>query len=165
MGEAVELQKQVNSDEKYSYVVAGAILKCSCSDTYSVLTAPLSHGVYIKGKAQLNIMDFKPDDNIRSFGKCKSLKNPSVAKATSIAYSLALGFIFPGFGILNAALNSTGIFIPGPVVEMPCVPVTTTQWINGKDDKLVEEFPALLNISKNMCAYAGEITIVDDGQE
>ena len=32
---------------------------------------PFSHGVFLKGEAQANIMDSKPILNIRSFGVCK----------------------------------------------------------------------------------------------
>jgi hypothetical protein len=64
----------MSEEEKNSYVVAGAYLKCSASDAYSVLTAPRSHGVYIKNKAQLNIMDYKPCLNIRPFGLCQNLE-------------------------------------------------------------------------------------------
>ncbi|HOV26441.1 MAG TPA: DUF4280 domain-containing protein [Pseudobacteroides sp.] len=117
-----EVQKVMSEEEKHSYVVAGAYLKCSASDAYSVLTAPRSHGVYIKNKAQLNIMDYKPCLNIRPFGLCKILKGA-------------------------------------------CTPAVTSPWSNGKDDKLVENYPVLLNISKNVCNVGGVITIEDDGQE
>lgn len=160
-----EVKKIASEEQKYSYVVAGAYLHCSCSDTYSVLTAPQSHGVYIGQKAQMNIMDFKPCTNVRSFGMCKSLKNPAVAAATASTYGLIFALLCPGLAALNAVLNMIGIHLPGPVKEMPCTPVITKPWEYGKINKLVENQPALLNISQNMCAYGGKITIVDDGQE
>ncbi len=64
--------------EEKSYVVAGAKLCCSCGSRKSKLRTPLSHGVYIKEKAQLNIMDNKLVKNITTFGICKSGKNPLV---------------------------------------------------------------------------------------
>jgi Domain of unknown function (DUF4280) len=154
-----EVEKVPSEEPKNTYVVAGAYLKCSCCDTYSVLTAPLSHGVYIKDKAQMNIMDFKPIANIKTFGMCKSIKNPSVAAATAI--SCGMQVLVPGLALIKLILGKD----MGPVQPMPCQPVITKQWEDGKKDKLVENQPALLNISKNSCAYGGEITIVDDGQE
>lgn len=47
---------------------------------------------------------------------------------------------------------------------VPCTPIITMPWINGKDDQLVEGFPALLNQSTNMCLYCGTIKVEDDGQ-
>lgn len=47
---------------------------------------------------------------------------------------------------------------------MPCTPMITMPWINGKDDQLVENFPALINQSTNMCMYCGTIRVEDDGQ-
>ncbi|MCL6559916.1 MAG: DUF4280 domain-containing protein [Firmicutes bacterium] len=135
----VEVDVMEGSGEQKSYVVAGATLSCSFGSKQSKLKTPLSHGVYIKQKAQMNIMDFKPNVNIMPFGKCSSLTNPTVAAAT-------------------AANN-------GVLKEMPCIPVVTTPWMNGKTNVLVEKFPALLDKSTNMCLYCGKIAIDDDGQE
>lgn len=121
-----------------SYVVMGATTECTWGSTDSKLIVPFSHGVYIKGKAQLNIMDFKPVINILPFGLCSSMLNPLVAAAT--------------------AANQ------GRLTKMPCVPVVVTPWIMGKNDDLIENFPALLNKSMNMCLFCGMITINDDGQ-
>lgn len=124
--------------EKQSYVVAGAILSCSFGDKFNRLKMPFSHGVYIKGKPQMNIMDYVPNVNIMPFGKCSSLANPAVASAT-------------------AANN-------GVLTPQPCTPMTTMPWIDGKTDVLVEGHPALLNKCTNCCLYAGIIKIEDDGQ-
>ena len=48
---------------------------------------------------------------------------------------------------------------------MPCIPMVVTPWLNGKMDVMVENQPAILNNSKNMCVYCGQITIEKDGQE
>ncbi|MGG1895765.1 DUF4280 domain-containing protein [Brevibacillus formosus] len=48
---------------------------------------------------------------------------------------------------------------------MPCIPLTTMPWIDGKADKMVGGHPALLNKSTNMCFYCGQIKIEDDGQD
>lgn len=124
--------------ERYSYVVAGAILSCSSGDKPNRLKMPFSHGVYIHNKAQMNIKDHIPNENIFPFGKCYSRQNPTVAAAT-------------------AANN--GILTP-----MPCTPMTTIPWIMGKDDKLIDGQPALLSKSELSCLYCGIIKIEDDGQ-
>ncbi|CAI8959740.1 conserved hypothetical protein [Brevibacillus sp. IT-7CA2] len=100
---------------------------------------PFSHGVFVKGKPQMNIMDFVPNVNIMPFGKCNNLKNPVVASAT-------------------AANN-------GVLTLMPCTPVMTMPWIDGKPDKMVGGHLALLNKSTNMCFHCGLIKIEDDGQD
>ena len=124
--------------EKKSYVVEGATLKCNQGDKKSELCVTPSHGIYIRDKAQANINDFVPMKNIKAFGKCKSLANPTVAAAT--------------------AANK------GKLKKRPCIPAITMQWISGKTDVLIGKFPALLNTSTIMCAYAGKITIEKDGQ-
>lgn len=126
-----------SSGEKLSFVVDGATLKCGCSDQQSQLRV-ISRNISILGKAQANIMDFKPNINIKPFGKCSSLQNPTVASAT--------------------AANR------GKLKKMPCNPAVTRAWINGKQDKKVAGHPALLNKSTNMCIYGGKISIANDGQ-
>ncbi|TQK62738.1 uncharacterized protein DUF4280 [Brevibacillus sp. AG162] len=135
--EGITVQK--SNAERKSYVVVGAILSCSSGSQLSRLKMPFSHGVFVKGKPQMNIMDFVPNINIMPFGKCSSLKNPAVASAT-------------------AANN-------GVLTPMPCTPVMTMPWIDGKPDKMVGEHPALLNKSTNMCFHCGQIKIEDDGQD
>ncbi|MBG9944721.1 hypothetical protein ABD77_22725 [Brevibacillus formosus] len=130
---------QQSSAERKSYVVVGAILSCSSGSKQSRLKMPFSHGVFVKGKPQMNIMDFVPNVNIMPFGKCSSLQNPTVASAT-------------------AANN-------GVLKPMPCTPLTTMPWVDGKADKMVGGHPALLNKSTNMCFYCGQIKIEDDGQD
>jgi len=121
-----------------SYVVEGAKLSCSMGNKDSTFKVPMDHKIYINDKPQGNIMDYKPNVNILPFGKCKSLSNPTVAAATSA---------------------NNGVLRP-----MPCMPVVATPWMNGKMDVLIENFPAMLKTSKNMCAWCGVITIKDDGQ-
>ncbi|MBE1555939.1 DUF4280 domain-containing protein [Sporosarcina limicola] len=132
-------EMQTKGDEQRSYVVAGATVSCSQGDQTSILTMPTSHGVYVKDKAQMNIMDYKPYTNIQPFGKCHTLANPTVAAATAA---------------------NQGVLQP-----MPCTPVVTMPWIDGKADQWVEKFPTLVNQSSNMCLYCGTIKVEEDGQE
>ncbi|WP_110955869.1 DUF4280 domain-containing protein [Anaerosinus massiliensis] len=64
------------SGAEKSYVVHGAQTSCSNGSGPSLLVVPNSHGVYLKGQAQLNINDCKPNTNILPFGTCKKLKGP-----------------------------------------------------------------------------------------
>ena len=121
-----------------SYVVDGGKLKCSFGDKESDFKVPMDHNVILCDKAQGNIMDFKPNVNIMPFGKCSSLANPTVAAATAANY--------------------------GRLQKMPCIPVTTMPWIGGKTDNLLDNIPAMLKSSTNMCMWCGRITITDDGQ-
>ena len=47
----------------------------------------------------------------------------------------------------------------------PCIPNTTTPWLNGKTNVLVKGNPALLDTGKCMCMWAGVIEITDPGQK
>ena len=85
-----------------------------------------------------SIMDYKPMLNIKPFGRCQSLLNPTVAMATAA-----------NFGVLQ---------------PLPCIPNTTAPWLQGHSSFTVKGQPALLDNSKLMCAYAGVIEIVDAGQ-
>jgi hypothetical protein len=127
------------TEAQQSYVVAGATLKCNQGDRESKLKLPVHHRVYIKGIPQANSNDFKPNVNVLPFGMCKSMANPAVAAATAANH--------------------------GKLKKMPCTPVLTMPWINGKEDKLVDGAPALLNKSTHMCLYCGRITIEADGQQ
>ncbi|WP_276918646.1 DUF4280 domain-containing protein [Aneurinibacillus aneurinilyticus] len=111
-----------------SYVVTGAVLSCSQGSTKSKLQTPFSHGVYSRGKVQMNIMDYKPNVNIMPFGMCSSMANPAVAAT---------------------AANS------GKLTKMPCTPIVTMPWLNGKQNVLIAKQPALMNKCTNHCIYKG----------
>ncbi|TQR41806.1 PAAR-like protein [Paenibacillus popilliae] len=74
-------QSSSKSIEMQPYVVAGATMKCNCGSSTSRLKVEKSHGVYIRGKVQLNVNDYKPKANIESFGLCSSRANPDVQRA------------------------------------------------------------------------------------
>ena len=46
----------------------------------------------------------------------------------------------------------------------PCIMGTTSKWVRGKDDVLVDDEMALLKTSINFCSCGGVVYIVDDGQ-
>jgi hypothetical protein len=86
-----------------------------------------------------NIMDHVPMMNIKPFGMCQSLANPTVAAATAAA----LGVLTP----------------------MPCIPNTPAPWVPGAPTVLLDNFPALNNSSKLMCIWAGVIQFTNPGQQ
>ncbi|GIP59573.1 MULTISPECIES: DUF4280 domain-containing protein [Paenibacillus] len=62
------------AEEDYSYVVRGAVLKCSQGSQPGVLNLPTCHGVYIKDQPLLNVADAVCGANISkigAFGMCK----------------------------------------------------------------------------------------------
>lgn len=65
----------------------------------------------------------------------------------------------------NPAVASATVANNGVLTQIPCTPLTTMPWIDGKADKMVGGHPALLNKSTNMCFYCGRIKIEDDGQD
>ena len=85
-----------------------------------------------------NIMDHVAMVNIMPFGMCSSPANPQVAAATSAA----LGVLTP----------------------MPCVPNTPAPWAPGAPTVLLANSPALDNISKLNCVWAGVISVSFPGQ-
>lgn len=121
-----------------SYVVEGATLKCSFGDSTSKFMVPVKHEVYINDKSQGNMMDFIPMANIKPFGMCSSMANPTVSLATS---------------------NAGGV-----LQKMPCIPAIKDPWLCCKSDVQINGFPAILSSSKLMCTWCGVIEFQDDGQ-
>lgn len=132
-----EMSPVASSADKKSYVVAGAVLSCSYGSQPSRLNMQMSHGVYVKGKPIMNVMDYIPNVNIMPFGSCGSMNNPAVAAATA-AHGLPQ--------------------------RVPCMPMVTMPWLGGKTDKSIDNYPSLLHDSTNMCMYCGQIRVEDDGQ-
>jgi hypothetical protein len=121
------------------YICKGAKLKCLMGSAQSELSVIHPAKIaYLHGEFMANIMDNKPMMNIKPFGQCKSMANPSVAAATAANY--------------------------GRLQPMPCMPNIATPWINGKTNVLVKGQPALMNNCKLNCVWAGIIEITEDGQ-
>jgi hypothetical protein len=95
--------------------------------------------VYLCGEPMASIMDYKPMINIKPFGQCSSLANPTVAAATAANY--------------------------GRLQKMPCIPNIVSPWMPGKMDVLVRGQPALLETDKCMCMWASPIEITNPGQD
>lgn len=123
-----------------SFVCKGAKLRCSMGDSVSELNViHPTKIVYLHGENFGNITDNKPMVNIKPFGMCRSLSNPSVASATAAS-----------FGILT---------------PMSCMPNTPSAWLKGKTNVLIKGQPALMNDCKLLCMWGGTIEVLDPGQK
>lgn len=119
-------------------VCNGAQMMCSFGTTPSALIVLPIHRVFTDNQPDANIMDHVPIVNIAPFGMCVTPTNPAVAAATSAA----LGVLTP----------------------VPCVPVTPSPWVPGAVTDLLDNAPALDNISTLMCTWGGVITFVTPGE-
>jgi hypothetical protein len=113
----------------------GATLQCSCGSATSILVVLPDNKVMAEGPPAANIMDKEPMVNILPFGSCMSPANPSVASATAAAYG-----------------------VPTPA---GCAPANISPWAPGAVDVLIAKLPALDNVSTCMCAFGGQISIVN----
>ncbi len=118
-------------------VITGASITC----TFGAAPATFSSST-IKVKCMNQpagtIQDFAPMMNIPTFGMCLSLANPMVASATSAAQ--------------------------GVLTPQACIPVTTSPWSPGCATVLIENKPALNDVSTCMCTWAGSISVSNPGQ-
>lgn len=119
------------------YVCSGATLKCSMGTETSTFKASPKN-VSLVGNEQGNISDFVPMDNVKPFGKCRSVAYPPTAAATSANY--------------------------GKLTPMPCIPDTCPKWKAVDPNSLVCGEPALLKSATVGCRYGGTISIVSPGQ-
>jgi len=118
-------------------IIGGATAACSFGAApASVIVLPTHQ--CLAGSPAGNVTDQIPIVNVCPFGGCSSLANPAVAAATAAA----LGVLTP----------------------MPCVPVPVGPWLPGVAKALLKGAPALDQISKLLCAWAGVIQIVNAGQ-
>ncbi len=118
-------------------VCTSALLMCTFGVAPSVFSAT-PHMVKTSNLDAGVITDNVPMLNIKPFGMCNSLANPTVAAATTAA----LGVLTP----------------------MPCLPVFPAPWVPGVPTVLIQNIPALDNTCKLMCAYAGVVSISFPGQ-
>jgi hypothetical protein len=120
-------------------VVNGAQLQCVFGAAPSALIViPQGPPAMASNMPIATIMDNKPTVNIPPFGMCNSPNNPQVIAATAAAM---------------------GVFTP-----QPCVPVIPAPWAPGAPTVMIGGKPALTNVSKCMCAWAGMISINMPGQ-
>lgn len=115
------------------FVCSNALLQCSFGMAPSPLTVIDPTRPKIAGQPMANIMDNKPMVNIKPFGMCQSMANPTVAAATAAAM--------------------------GVLTPMPCMPVIAAPWAPGAPILKIANMPALLNNHKCMCNWGGVISV------
>lgn len=151
-----------------SYIVHTAMIKCSYAVRPSRVIIPISHGEYIHGIDQLNVGDSKPIQNIQSFGVCRSPLNPSVqaaaAKIKAEVQSRKKSFMDKVMDFFSKSPpEDTGEDLVKDCAGV-CTPVIAMEWVDGKEDVLIDGKPALLGRCKLQCGYDGEITLYTSGQ-
>jgi hypothetical protein len=119
-------------------VVNSAVTQCSFGAAPSTLIVLPIHRTFGCSQPAANIMDHIPMTNILPFGMCTSLANPAVASATAAAQ--------------------------GVLTPMPCVPVVPAPWAPGCLKTLLDNMPALNDVSQCMCTWGGVIKINFAGQ-
>ena len=119
-------------------VCMGAMMQCSFGMAPSSLVVLPKNETFTDQVPDANIMDHVPMVNIMPFGMCTSLANPTVAAATAAA----LGVLTP----------------------MPCIPNTPAPWVTGAPTVMLGNAPALDNVSKLMCVWAGVIQFSTPGE-
>lgn len=166
--EAAAAEEQRMKDLQKSYIVHTAAITCSCALHESYVVVPIGHGEFIHGIPQLNIGDSKPNINVRSFGICKSPQNPSVqANAKKIADEVKnrpKSFMEKVMDVFSKKPSEDiGKDLLAQCVG-ECIPKIATEWIDGKEDVLIDGKPALLGKCKLNCLYGGEIKLYTSGQ-
>lgn len=115
----------------------GASMKCTFGAAPSTLI-PTPKPINTSNMIAANIMDHAPMVNIPPFGVCNCPSNPMVAAATAAAM--------------------------GVLTPMPCIPNTPAPWAPGAATVMLQNFPALDNISMLTCVWGGVITFANAGQ-
>jgi hypothetical protein len=115
----------------------GAMMKCAFGAAPSSLM-PTPKPIMTSHMIAANIMDHIPIMNIPPFGMCNCPGNPMFIAATA------------------AAMGT-----PTPV---PCIPVTPAPWVPGAVTVMLNQFPALDNVSTLNCIWGGVITFTNAGQ-
>lgn len=123
-----------------AYVVRGAKIKCDKGSHKKRINLPVSHGAYSNGNPLMNENDNVVGENISAFGVCKG-SCPSSGDITLV--------------------KETG----GTVTGKKCMVKILKEWMNAKEDTLVDGAAALTTDSVLICAYGGKIKFITDGQE
>lgn len=146
-----------------SYVVHGAFTKCEYGSRLARLIVPLSHGVYLRGKAQLNKMDYLPKVNVNSMGICMAGYVDICAdqeQAKNEPKSFSACFLSESE---RQAAKEEQIEKAADSVAL-CTYTPLTSWLKTKEDVFVDGEEALLNTCYLICAKGGKVEIADDGQ-
>lgn len=134
---------------KEQYVYRLMKVKCSCGskDFTQFLNLKTDHGIVFNDKEYplMNANDHVQEENIYTFGRCKSVCNPNGRNLGKLIGG-------PGLGPLLGCLSAI-------TIGCKCQPLTPFSWIETNDDYFIDGAPALTVNSVLHCAYGGVITI------
>jgi len=159
-----------------SYVVHGAKIKCTKGDRWARLILPKSHGVFLRGKAQMHKQDYIPIINVQSMGICSASIPSEDEEIEEIEEESGGGFFQAAGDAIGATWSSfTGLFrsdddeddsidIDLSAAGSICKPEIVQPWIYTNEKVFVDTEEALLSCSVLTCLNGGKITILDDGQ-
>ena len=143
--------------KKVQYVYRLMKAQCSCGDKEftQFINMDEDHGVYFHDQESplMNANDHVANENIYTFGRCKSLKNPGGDVAR---------------GIANSYIPLFGGDLVQSLIGCKCEPMTIVPWINANEEYWIDGAPALTVESELPCYYGGTIKIVletVDGEE
>lgn len=165
--EATEAQRM--EELQKSYIVHTATVLCDKAGRPSNLVLNQSHGEFIHGIPQLNVGDNIPFKNVLTFGVCRSPQNPTVQQAAAkvlaeVKEETKKGFFDKVMDLFSfAPSDEVGADLAANCAGA-CMMMFETEWIDGKEDVLVDGKPAMLGRCKLQCIYGGNITIYTSGQ-
>lgn len=157
-----------------TYVVHTAMIRCSMGMRETYLVLEDTHGVFLRQQPQMTVEDSVGEVNVRCFGGCYSMENPSTkAEAERIQREVEdecpdtfmdkVMNIFTG-GKKEAETKDAQEGVPRVVgVCSPKIPAGL-KWDNGKDGVETKGKEPLLGGAKLRCIYGGEIEIITSGQ-
>lgn len=157
-----------------TFVVHGACCTCSQGMRPSRTVLKESHGVFLRGQAQLTVKDCKGEINVICFGGCYSMENPStqeeaekikkkIEEACPETFTDKVMNFFTGGKKKKKQEEASDNEIP-KVVGV-CTPrIIAREWDHGQDGVNTEEERPLMGGAKLYCMYGGEIEIVESGQ-
>jgi len=176
MAEQTNIQVASGSAEKkYSYVLHGAKIFCSCGSRESRLVVPLGNGTNIHDMPMLTVKDCSPNQNIQGFGFCSSMENPQ----RQIEMDEIMEEVEGESGFLDNVMN---FFSSGKTkkkkseeyaqdvqknVLVCCVPefASNDEWQEGTEALIIGKEMALNSTCSITCKWGGNIVFVEDGQQ
>lgn len=143
-----------------SFLVRGALLRCSCGTHPRRLNLLESYGVYVEDEQHPKVHQENckvgDESNICYYGVCKSNCKPKGS------YNICLEpYVTPdGHKVSKSKVEGN-----------KCVPVIIGNWYDPKEDDLIydmdvqRKIPSLTKNSFLVCKYGGVIEVVTSGQE
>ncbi len=157
-----------------TFVVHGACSLCTMGMRPSVVVLPETHGVFLRGQAQMTIKDCEGDTNVICFGGCYSMENPStkeeaekVQKAVDEACPETFTDKVMNFftGGKKKKKKEEPKDSETPQVVGVCTPrIIAQEWDHGQEGVETETERPLMGGAKLYCMYGGEIQITEAGQ-